>query len=85
MYSWNIHVSVLKLTAKLNKHGVRNIIFSKASGQDNNISEQTASQQVLSYLNVHLFAIIASIQQVIWEVGVRGIHPPLVSQLLEMV
>ena len=49
------------------KHVLRNITFSKAAGQDNNITEQTASAQVLSYLNVHLFATIVSIQG-IWEV-----------------
>ena len=40
---------------------------------------QTASKQILFYLNVHLFATIVSIEGV-WEVGGRGrgtgIHPP---------
>ena len=39
---------------------------------------QTASKQILFYLNVHLFATIVSIEGV-WEVGGRGrgtgIHP----------
>ena len=48
--------------------------FFKAEGQDSNINEQTTSQQVLSYLNVHLFATIASIPGIIWEVECGGIH-----------
>ena len=63
------------------------ITFNKAAVQDNNITGQTGSAQVLSYLNVHLFATIGSMQG-IWEVGFRGKgthnHPPLVSQLQEM-
>ena len=55
------------------KHVVRNITFSEAAGQDHNVTGQTASEQVLFYLNVHLFATIVSIQG-IWEVG--GIHLP---------
>ena len=42
------------------KHIVRNITFSEAAGQDKNITGQTASEQVLFYLNVHLFATIVS-------------------------
>ena len=74
VYSWNIHLSISKLTGKTEyaKHVVRNITFSKAAGDDN-ITGQTASAQVLFYLNVHLFATIVSIQG-IWEVG--GIHLP---------
>ena len=83
---WNIHLSIsiigisilhyqcIQLTGKTEyaKHVVRNITFSKAAGDDN-ITGQTASAQVLFYLNVHLFATIVSIQG-IWEVG--GIHLP---------
>ena len=53
------------------KHVVRNITFSEAAGQDNNITGQTASEQILFYLNVHLFATIVSIHG-IWDVGDRG-------------
>ena len=53
-------------------HVVRNVTFSKAAGQDN-ITGQTASAQVLFYLNVHLFATIVSIQG-IWEIEGRSIH-----------
>ena len=53
-------------------HVVRNVTFSKATGQDN-ITGQTASAQVLFYLNVHLFATIVSIQG-IWEIEGRSIH-----------
>ena len=75
VHSWNIHLSISKLTGKTEyaKHVVRNITFSKAAGEDNNITGQAASAQVLFYLNVHLFATIVSIQG-IWEVG--GIHLP---------
>ena len=78
MHSWNIDLSISKLTCKTEyaKHVVRNITFSKAAGQDSNITGQTASAQVLSYLNVHLFATIVSIQG-IWEVG--SIQPPPTS------
>ena len=63
VHSWNIHLSISKLTGKTEyaKHVVRNITFSKAAGDDN-ITGQTASAQVLFYLNVHLFATIVSIQ-----------------------
>ena len=65
-----------------------NITFSKAAGQDNNITGQRNSAQVLFYLKVHLFATIVSIQG-IREVGGRGgyTHPQpiLASQLQEMV
>ena len=89
VHSWNIHLSISKLTGKTEyaKHVVRNITFSKAAGEDNNITGQAASAQVLFYLNVHLFATIVSIQG-IWEVGGRGevyTPPPLVCQLQEMV
>ena len=60
------------------KHIVRNITFSEAAGQDKNITGQTASEQVLFYLNVHLFATIVSING-IWEVGDRrggGVYTP---------
>ena len=60
------------------KHVVRNITFSEAAGQDSNITGQTASEQVLFYLNVHLFATIVSING-IWEVGDRwggGVYTP---------
>ena len=50
------------------KHAVRKTTFSKAAGQDDNITGQSACQLVLSYLNVHLFATIVSIQWIIWEV-----------------
>ena len=82
VYSWNIHLSISKLTGKTEyaKHVVRNITFSKAAGDDN-ITGQTASAQVLFYLNVHLFATIVSIQGM-WEVGVGGIHPPPPPQCL---
>ena len=53
-------------------HVVQNVTFSKAAGQDN-ITGQTASAQVLFYLNVHLFATIVSIQG-IWEIEGRSIH-----------
>ena len=43
------------------KHVVRNITFSEAAGQDNNITGQTACEQVL-YMGIHG----------IWEVGGRG-------------
>ena len=61
------------------KHVVRNITFSEAAGQDNNITGQTACEQVL-YMGIHG----------IWEVGDREVYtlappPQLVSQLLEMV
>ena len=64
IHSWNIHLSISKLTGKTEyaKHVVRNITFSKAAGEDNNITGQAASAQVLFYLNVHLFATIVSIQ-----------------------
>ena len=78
IHSWNIHLSISKLTGKTEfaKHLVRNITCSRAAGQDNNMTGQTASEQVLFYLNVHLFATIVSIKR-IWEVGSRvGIHPP---------
>ena len=68
-----MHLSIPKLTCKTEyaRHVVRNITFSKASEQDNNITGQTASAQVLFYLNVQLFATIVSIQG-IWKVGYRG-------------
>ena len=77
MHSWNIDLSISKLTCKTEyaKHVVRNITFSKAAGQDSNITGQTASAQVLSYLNVHLFATIMSIQG-IWEVRDWGVYTP---------
>ena len=73
MYSWNIYVSISKLTSKTKyiKHAIRNITFSKAAEQDNIITGQTTSQYVL-YLNVHLFATIVSIQSIILEVGGWG-------------
>ena len=76
MCSWNIHVSISKLTGKTGcmKHAVRNITFSKVPGQDNNISGQPASRHVLFYLNVHLFATVVSLQG-IWEVGGRAYTP----------
>ena len=55
------------------KHVVRNITFSEAAGQDSNITGQTASEQVLFYLNVHLFDTIVSIHG-IWEVGDSGVY-----------
>ena len=58
------------------KHVVRNITFSEAAGQDNNITGQTASEQVLFYLNIHFFATIVSIHG-IWEVGDRVVYTPL--------
>ena len=75
VHFWNIHLSISKITGKNEyaKHVVQSITFSNAAGQDNNITGQTASAQVLFYLNVHLFATIVSIQG-IWEVG--GIHLP---------
>ena len=77
MHSWNIHLSISKLAGKAEyaKHVVRNITFSKAAGQDNNITGQTASAQVLFYLNVYLFATIVGIQG-IWEVGSRWVYTP---------
>ena len=68
VYFWNIHVSVSKLTGKTGyiKHTERNTTFSKATGQDN-ITGQATSQQVLSYLNVHLFSIIVSTQGITWK------------------
>ena len=57
------------------KHVVRNITFSEAAGQDNNITGQTASEQVLFYLSVQLFATIVSIHG-IWEVGDWGVYSP---------
>ena len=54
------------------KHVVQNITFGEAVGQDNNITGQTAFEQILFYLNVHLFATIVSIHG-IWEVGNRGV------------
>ena len=80
IYRYILGISILKLTAKTEyaKHVVRNITFSEAAGQDNNITGQTACEQVL-YVGIHG----------IWEVGDRGVYtlarPPLVSQLLEMV
>ena len=72
--SWNIHLSISKLTGKTEfaKHVVRNITFSKAAGRDNNITGQAASAQVLFCLNVHLFATI----QGIWEVVGREVYTP---------
>ena len=80
-----MHLSIPKLTCQTEhaRHVVRNITFIKASEQDN-ITGQTASAQVLFSLNVQLFATIVSIQG-IWKVGDRGGYPPLVSQLQEMV
>ena len=47
------------------KHVVRNITFSEAAGQDNNITGQTACEQVL-YMGING----------VWEVGDRGgIYP----------
>ena len=88
VHSWYIHLTISKITGKTEhgKHVVRNITISEAAGQYNNITEQTTSEQVLFYLNVHLLATIVSIHG-IWEVGGRGEYtplPPLVSQLLEM-
>ena len=79
-HSWNIHVSISKLTGKTEstKHALRNITCSRAAGQDNNITGQTTSEQVLFYLNVHLFPTRVSIKEIL-EVGGRGggrIHPP---------
>ena len=54
------------------KHVVRNLTFSKAVGQDNNITGEAASEQVLFCLNVHLFATIVSIYK-IWGVGDSGV------------
>ena len=48
--------------------------FFKAEGQDNNVNGQITSQHVLSYLNVHLFATIGSIQGIIWDKEGGGIH-----------
>ena len=56
------------------KHVVWNITFSEAAHQGNNITGQTASEQVLFDLNVHHFATIVSIYG-IWEVGDRGAYP----------
>ena len=77
VHSWNIHLSILKLTGKTEyaKHLVRNITCSRAAGQNNNITDQTASEQVLFYLRVQRFATIVSIKE-IWEVGVRGEYTP---------
>ena len=57
-----MHLSIPKLTGKTEyaRDVVRNITFSKASGQDN-ITGQTASAQVLFFSNVQLFATIVSI------------------------
>ena len=79
-YRYILGISILKLTAKTEyaKHVVRNITFSEATGQDHNITGQTASEQVLFYLNVHLFATIVSING-IWKVGDRwggGVYTP---------
>ena len=75
MRSWNIHLSISKLTGKTEyaKHLVRNITCSRAAGQDNNITWQAASEQNLFYLNVHIFAAIVSIKG-IWEVRGRGVY-----------
>ena len=75
VHSWNIHLSISKLTGRTEyaKHAVRNITFSKAAGQEINITGQTASAQVLFYLNVHLFATIVTIEG-IWEVGRREVY-----------
>ena len=85
MCSWNIHVSVSKLTGK-------SAAFNKAAGQDN-ITKQITLQLVLSYLSVQLFAAMLCIHWIVWEVEGGGIHsqlPPLpspflVPQPLEMV
>ena len=53
------------------KYVVRKITFSEAAGQDSNITRQAASEQVLFYLNVHIFATIVIIHR-IWEVGNMG-------------
>ena len=53
------------------KHVVRNITFSEAAGQDNNITGQTACEQVL-YMGIHG----------IWGVGDREVYtlaPPPTS------
>ena len=57
------------------KHAVQNITFSEAAGQDNNITWQTASEEILFYLNVHLFVTIVSIDG-ICEVEDRGVYTP---------
>ena len=44
------------------KHVVRNITFSEAAGQDNNITGQTACEQVL-YMGIYR----------IWELAYRGV------------
>ena len=54
------------------KHVVQNITFREAAGQDNNMTGPAAFEQILFYLNVHLFATIVSIHG-IWEVGNRGV------------
>ena len=66
--SRNIHVSVSKLTGKREqlKYAVRNATFSKAAGQEGNMTGHTTSQQILSYLNVHIFATVVSL------LGVKG-------------
>ena len=75
--SYVLGISILafqKLLAKTEyaKHVVQNITFEEAVGQDNNITGQTSFEQILFYLNVHLFATIVSIHG-IWEVGNWGV------------
>ena len=49
------------------------------------MTAETKSQNVLSYLTVHLFATILSIQGIIWEAEDGGIQLQLATQLLEIV
>ena len=73
--SWNIHLSILKLTGKSEyaKHVVRNITSSKAAREDNKITGRTTSAQVLFYFNVHIFCYDSEHTR---DLGSRGVYIP---------
>ena len=74
----------LLVKTKYAKHVVRNNTFCEAAGQDNNIIGQTASEQVLFFWNIHLFATIVRTHG-IWEVGYTSPPPfTLVTKWYEM-
>ena len=64
------------------KHVVRNITFSEAAGQDNNITGQTACEQVL-YMGIHGISEVRDRE--VYALAHLPPPPKLVSQLLEMV
>ena len=86
IHSCNMYLNNSKLTGKTEyaKHGKLNITLSK--GQDNNITGQTASEQVFERTPFCYYSEHKGIQGT-QEVGSRGVNTPhpLVSQLQEMV